>query len=85
MHFWERKAHFYGGSQAGRLESDPPFPVEPKTPERNGPAGIDNTLHSESVHADGFFHVRCLADKMEQTADLHSDNKFDHLRETMIN
>merc|ERR1719160_1518658 len=40
--------------------------------------GIDNTLHSETVHADGFFHVRCLADKMEQTADLHSDNKFDY-------
>jgi hypothetical protein len=38
--------------------------------------GIDNTDHSEKVHADGFFSVRCVADEMEITADLHSDNKF---------
>merc|ERR550537_951672 len=40
--------------------------------------GIDSSLHSETVHADGYFHIRCLADEMEQTADLHSDNKFDY-------
>merc|ERR550537_1237949 len=46
--------------------------------------GIDNSLHSETVHADGFFHVRCLADEMEQTADLHSDNKFDYANKANV-
>lgn len=42
----------------------------------NPGTGMDPTLHSEKVHADGFFSVRCLADDMEITADKHSDNKF---------
>jgi hypothetical protein len=44
--------------------------------ELNPGAGMDPTVHSEKVHADGFFSVRCLADDMEITADKHSDNKF---------
>jgi hypothetical protein len=46
--------------------------------------GIDSSLHSETVHADGYFHVRCLADEMEQTADLHSDNKFDYANKANV-
>merc|ERR550537_1725501 len=46
--------------------------------------GIDPSLHSETVHADGFFHVRCVADEMEQSADLHSDNKFDYANKANV-
>merc|ERR1719473_1284677 len=46
--------------------------------DRQPGTGIDSSLHSEVVHADGYFHVRCVADEMELSADLHSDNKFDY-------
>jgi len=46
--------------------------------------GIDPTLHSEKVHADGYFHVRCVADEMNLKADLHSDNKFDYANKANV-
>merc|ERR1719460_2536675 len=51
---------------------------------RHPGTGIDSSLHSETVHADGYFHVRCVADEMEQTADLHSDNKFDYANKANV-
>jgi len=46
--------------------------------------GIDPSLHSETVHADGFFHVRCVSDEMNLVADLHSDNKFDYANKANV-
>merc|ERR1719235_149195 len=52
--------------------------------DRQPGTGIDPSLHSETVHADGFFHVRCVSDEMNLKADLHSDNKFDYANKANV-
>merc|ERR1719379_1731106 len=52
--------------------------------DRQPGTGIDSSLHSEVVHADGYFHVRCVADEMNLKADLHSDNKFDYANKANV-
>jgi len=42
-------------------------------------AGMDDTLGLKKVYKDGYFHVRCMMDKMEKSADWHDELQREHL------
>jgi hypothetical protein len=41
-------------------------------------AGMDATLGLTTVYKDGYFHVRCMMDKMETAADWHDELQREH-------
>merc|ERR1719439_107688 len=40
-------------------------------------AGMDSTLGLTKVYKDGYFHLRCMMDKMETAADWHDELQRD--------
>merc|ERR1719310_416043 len=41
-------------------------------------AGMDSTLGLTKVYKDGYFHLRCMMDKMETAADWHDELQREH-------
>jgi hypothetical protein len=41
-------------------------------------AGMDSSLGLVKVYKDGYFHLRCMMDKMEQAADWHDEMQREH-------
>merc|ERR1719201_2925603 len=41
-------------------------------------AGMDSSLGLVKVYKDGYFHLRCMMDKMEQAADYHDELQREH-------
>ena len=41
-------------------------------------AGMDSTLGLKKVYKDGYFHLRCMMDKMEDAADWHDELQREH-------
>merc|ERR1719333_1792158 len=41
-------------------------------------AGMDSSLGLVKVYKDGYFHLRCMMDKMEQSADYHDELQREH-------
>jgi len=45
---------------------------------KNPGAGMDASLHSESIYKDGFWFLRCMMDAMESEADYHNAQTREH-------